>query len=54
MEWLKDKAQIVARDDGSFVVQALIDGKYEPYNVTPDYCPLLYAELVAFLEAQKV
>jgi len=53
MEWLKDKAQIVTRNDGSFVIQALLDGKYEPYNATPDYCPELYAEVVAFLEAPE-
>lgn len=50
MEWLKDKAQIEQRADGTFVVLALIDSNWLPYHVTQEYSPELYAEVQAFLK----
>ena len=35
MDWLKDKAQIESRSDGTFVVMAHINGEWMPYHVTP-------------------
>ena len=40
---------IEKREDGTFVI--LKDG--EPYHVTPDYCPVLWASVKAQVEAQK-
>ena len=49
MEWLHDKDQIEHRDDGTFVVQALIVGEWMPYHVTQEYSPEMYAEVVDIL-----
>ena len=49
MNWLQDEAQIERREDGTFVVQAIVDGVQVPYHVTPEYAPELYAAVCAFL-----
>ena len=49
MNWIQDEAQIERRDDGTFVVQAEVDGAFVPYHVTPEYSPELYAAVCAFL-----
>ncbi len=49
MDWLKDKAQIEQREDGTYVVLVNIAGDLVPFHVTPDYSPELFAEVTAFL-----
>ena len=49
MNWLQDIEQIEQREDGTFVVQATIDGVQMPYHITPGYSPELYASVCAFL-----
>jgi len=40
---------IEIRHDGTFVI--MLDGN--PYHVTPDYCPELWASIKAQVEASK-
>ena len=47
MNWIQDEAQIEKREDGTFVVQAEVDGSFVPYHVTPEYSPELRAEVCA-------
>ena len=53
MDWVRDKAQIETRPDGTYVVMANIDGERLPYHVTPNYSPELYEEVRAFLTEEE-
>jgi len=46
-----DLENIIKREDGTFEVTRLDNGW--PYHVTPEFCPTLYGEVVAFLEAPE-